>query len=190
MKASGFEYRNQRWIHLSLVAAAFGVYAFDPVNLVWALVQHQPDAHALERALFAVATVFAGSGAVLRTLANRFTVRSSGSSLRRHLGSVLFALGIGSLAPLWGFVTLAAGEAVLATRLLLYERNLTCAHRPGVPAPSWASAVRTEAAKWGLFVTMTVFTAVLIDRVADILAVASLLTAAALNWRSYCRPSG
>ena len=182
MKATDFENRHQRWIHLVLVGAAFSTYFFDGVDSVWAMVEHQPNARALERMLFAVATVLVGCGAALRTSASRLR-----SPSKMHLGSVLYALGIGSLAPLPGFAILAIGETVLATRLYLRELNSGCEQRAGETMRSWASAVRTEAVKWGLFLTMIVFTAVLIDRVADVLAAASLAIAAALNWRSYCR---
>lgn len=186
MKATGFEYRHQRWIHLSLVGFAFGTYFFDRVDAVWALVQREPDSRGVERILFAVATVLVGCGAAMRTSVNRSPSLSLSARLERHLGAVLSAAGIGSLAPLWGFVILTAGEAVLALRLFLYESAHGDGILPAEPAGSWISAMRPEAAKWGLFLTMIVFTAVLIDRVADVLALVSLLTAAALNWRSYC----
>jgi hypothetical protein len=189
MNATEFEYRNQRWIHLALVGLAFGAYVFDPVDIVWALVEQRPNARALERIFFAVGTLLAGSGAALRTAANRSAVPSASARVKKHLGSVLYAVGVGSLAPAWGFAILTAGELALAIRLSFYERGEECPHGAAAPRESWISAMRPEAAKWGLFLTMIVFTAVLIDRVADVLALMSLLTAAALNWRSYCRPA-
>jgi hypothetical protein len=42
-------------------------------------------------------------------------------------------------------------------------------------APNWKQALRQESAKWGLFLTMIIFTVLLVDRVAEILAVASPL---------------
>jgi hypothetical protein len=51
----------------------------------------------------------------------------------------------------------------------------------GDPAPVWAHAFRREAAKWGILVTMVVFSVTLIDRLAEILALASILVAVMLN---------
>ncbi len=186
MKATGFECAHQRWIHLALVGVAFCMYFFDPVDVVWALVRHKPDARTLERMLFAVATGLTGCGAAMRTAANRAQMSSLSARVERHLGSVFYAVGIGALAPLWGFLILVAGEAALALRLFQRESAPDVGPWSSEAAGSWASAMRPEAAKWGLFFTMIVFTAVLVDRVADILAVASLLIAAALNWRLYC----
>jgi hypothetical protein len=45
--------------------------------------------------------------------------------------------------------------------------------------------MREESAKWGIFLTMVVFTSLLIDRVAELLAVASLLVWAALNYSTF-----
>jgi hypothetical protein len=41
-------------------------------------------------------------------------------------------------------------------------------------APDWKKAFRREPAKWGLFLTMIIFTVLLVDRVAEVLALASL----------------
>jgi len=48
-------------------------------------------------------------------------------------------------------------------------------------APDWKRAFRQESAKWGLFPTMLIFTVLLVDRVAEILALASLLLWLLLN---------
>jgi hypothetical protein len=118
-----------------------------------------------------------------------------------HLGNLLFSLGLGSLAPLPGFVLLVAGQALLVFRLihradelqhaggsrqsLLRVPRLLPSFRPCFPAignaPNWKKAFRQEVAKWGLFFTMIAFTILLVDRVAEVLAVASLLLWLLLN---------
>jgi hypothetical protein len=55
-------------------------------------------------------------------------------------------------------------------------------------APNWKRAFRQESAKWGLFLTMIVFTVLLVDRIAEILALASLLLWLLLNLPLFNRP--
>jgi hypothetical protein len=188
-KATQFEYRHQLLMHILVVAAAWLTYLANPTDVVWALVQHRTHARALEQLLFAIATLLIGSGAALRTWAGACdsSKRRSGS-LRRHpnyaryAGSLLFSIGLASLVPLPGFIILVAGEAVLVLRLALLERSFDA--MPGsadLPAWSLSNALRAESAKWGIFVTMIVFTLLLIDRVADVLVLASLAVWAVLN---------
>jgi hypothetical protein len=54
-------------------------------------------------------------------------------------------------------------------------------------APNWKQALRQESAKWGLFLTMIIFTVLLVDRGAEILAVASVLLRLLLNLPSFIR---
>jgi hypothetical protein len=58
--------------------------------------------------------------------------------------------------------------------------------RSGLRA-NWKAALRSGISKWGLAVTMIVFTVTLRDRVAEILAAASFLLWAALNWPELIR---
>jgi hypothetical protein len=114
-----------------------------------------------------------------------------------RLGNLLVALALGSLAPLPGFVMLVAGQVFLDFRLVRRAEDdlhraahpqqthppvprLLPSFRPCLPskgdAPISKQAFRQESAKWGLFLTMIVFTVLLIDRVAEVLALASLLS--------------
>jgi len=177
MKATDFELRHQTPVHLTLVTAAFLTYLVDPDDMVWKLVRGEPHARLLERLLFAVATVLIGTGSWLRTralveggseLSGQPTRREGFSRVLtypQHLGNLLFSIGLASLAPLWGFVLLAAGETVVVIRLIGREEAIR----------------EQEAGKWGLFVTMIVFTLLLRDRVAEVLAVLSFVTWAVLN---------
>jgi len=63
-----------------------------------------------------------------------------------------------------------------ATRLLPSLRP--CFHAKG-DAPNWKKAFRQESGKWGLFLTMIIFTTVPIDRAADYLVLPSFPLAAA-----------
>jgi hypothetical protein len=193
MKATEFEFRHQTLLHLLVVGAAFLTYLVNPVDIVWEVVEHQPNARLLERLCFALATVLIGAGALLRTaaIASELPKRENsdrGQRLRSsgHIASVLFSVGIASLAPLPGAVILLLGESVLALRLILLERSFGRDQDPSAASPaSWLGAMREESAKWGIFVTMVVFTGLLIDRVAESMAIASLVIWAALNYRTY-----
>jgi protein-S-isoprenylcysteine O-methyltransferase Ste14 len=215
VRATDFEYRHQTLIHLLIVAISFLTYLIDRDDIVWALVRGQPHAKLLERLLFAVATLFIGAATVVRTWARAYPwspapgylypVRRDGPyrHLRnpQQLGNLLFAIGLGSLAPFWGFVFLVAGEAILFFRLTQREREAKnvegvrpdtpvapppqLLHRPLLELPMWGKAFRQESAKWGLFLTMIVFTLLLRDGVAEVLAAASVIVWVVLNCDSF-----
>lgn len=50
-----------------------------------------------------------------------------------------------------------------------------------VRGPQWGPSFRAQAIKWGLFLTIIVFSFRLVDRQADILIAASVLVAVLLN---------
>ena len=215
MKASEFEFRHQTFLHLLLVTFAFLTYLLQPDDVVWALVKDFPHNRLLERSLFAVATLLMGVAAGISTWARAYpgsdlaavsAPATAGGPYRylrypQQLGDFLFSVGLGSLAPLSGFLILVAGQALLVFRLIRRANSLALAatspqplQQPSDPAPSscpahpanglanhGVQAFRQESAKWGLFLTMIVFTALLVDRLAEILALASLLLWLLLN---------
>ncbi|MGA2430442.1 MAG: hypothetical protein ABSH13_18230 [Candidatus Acidiferrum sp.] len=214
MKATDFEYRHQAPIHLLLVGVAFLTYLIDRDDIVWALVRAQSHPRLLERLLFAIATVFIGAATVIRTWAGAYPDHSKselGSATRRdgphrylrhprQLGTLLYSIGLGFLAPLPGFLFLVAAEAMVAVRLIRREEASHCtevarpasanetqslAPRQPVLGRTWKESLRQESAKWGLFLTMIVFTLLLQDRVAEVLAGVSFLVWVVLNCRSF-----
>jgi hypothetical protein len=201
MKATDFEYRHRTLLHLAAVAVAFLTYFVDRDDVVWALVREHSQARLLERAAFALATLLIGFATGLRTR-GRAHASSSGSesvfgrkNLSRHLGylvhvgSLLFAIGVGFLAPLPGFIFLVIVEAMLAIRLIVRETasdSESLSKTPlaqGNSALVWREAARLESGKWGLFFTMMVFTLLLNDRVAEVLGAGSVLLAVVLNYK-------
>ncbi len=122
-----------------------------------------------------------------------------------HLGDLLFTIGIASLAPLSGASLLVAGEALRLVRLIFRKEWLIrdATRRDSLPGgseprslrlvpdqsgartPNWGQAFRHEAVRWGIFITMVVFTATLIDRLAEVMAGVCLLAAAFLNLPRY-----
>lgn len=216
MKATEFEYRHQTVLHFLVVGAAFLAYAFQPDEIVWALVKHQTTYRALlERLVFGTGTLMILGSAAFQTWATANRIPQANTSNRelscdesyRHVehalyfGRLLFALGLGVLAPISGTAILFLGEIILVLRLTNREGlwsesrrkyvSPAASHSPGF-SPSGIrvnckSALLSETSRWGLVVTMMVFTVTLRDRVAEILATASFLWWAALNWPGLTR---
>jgi protein-S-isoprenylcysteine O-methyltransferase Ste14 len=221
MKATDFELRHQTLLHMLVVGLSFATYAIAPDDIVWLIVRDSPHNRFLERSYFAFAGLLMGAAAASCTWARAYPgPEFAGASasvacdgpyryLRypMYLGTLLYAVGLGSLAPIPGFVILVLGDALLVFRLIRrtdqLERTATSApvgprlprllpsFRPCFPAkgcsPNWKKAFRQESGKWGLFLTMIIFTIVLIDRVADYLVLASLLLWFLLNLPSFTR---
>jgi len=190
MKANNFEYGHQKLIHLLIVAIAFLTYLVDRDDIVWRFVKDSNSPRTWERSLFLIATLAIAVGAGICTWARALRGRDispgggQNHDLRRprYLGELLFAIGLGSLAPLWGFVILVAGEALRLFRLIRREDD----QRPASPPQAnsnvqWRAALRQEVGKWGMLLTMVVFVITLKDRLAEVLAAASLLTGLFLN---------
>jgi hypothetical protein len=205
MRATDFEYHHPVLLHELIVIAAFCTYMADREDVVWRFIKQYPERRALEHALFLAATLFIGIGAALcswaRASAESVTSPARAISSRsfehlQFLGEWLFAVGLASLAPLWGCILLVAGEAIRLIRLIRRdERNVQVLEssstrvtghpdRTGTP---WARAIRIEAGKWGLFLTMIVFTITLIDRLAEYLAGASVLLWVLVNLPCWLR---
>jgi len=203
--ATEFEYRHQTLVHLIMVSIAFSTYFFDRDDITWELVRGLAHPHLWERLLFALATILIGVSTAMRTWAraqSELPGPAGASDLRegpyrysahpKQLGNFLFSIGLAFLAPLPGFVFLVIAEAIIFVRLARRESSLAGsdsnarqpleadASIPGFNA-DWGKAIRQESAKWGLFLTMIVFTVLLQDGLAEILAVASLAVWAVLN---------
>jgi hypothetical protein len=199
MRATDFEVRNQTTLHLLIVGAAFLTYAFQPDDVVWALVKGHADRTLLERVVFGVGTLEIFSSAALRTWAR---VRLRYGSTCLYFGRIIFALGVGLLAPASGAAILLAGEGILVLRLLSRERENARATaipqhseryhflQPRKPKSNWPDAFRRESSKWGLAFTMIAFTFTLKDRLAEVLSGVSFLVWFALNLPDYFRSTG
>lgn len=184
MEATNFEARHRTLLHQALVAAAFLTYLFSPDDIVWRFVRNSPAPHTLERALFILATIAIAAGASLSNWARANSSPRSAKGIEPHrslalLGDFLYTIGLASLFPLPGFIILVCGEALLILRLI------ACANESnGVENKShssWGPAFRKEAVKWGILVTMIVFSITLVDRLAEYLAAASFLIGLLLN---------
>ncbi len=190
MKANNFEYGHQKLVHLLIVAIAFLTYLVDRDDIVWRFVKDSTAPRTWERSLFLIATLAIAVGAGLCTWARALPERNISPGLGqnrdlrrpRDLGELLFAIGLASLAPLWGFVILVVGEGLRLFRLMRREDDQTPASSPQAKSNAqWRKALRQEAGKWGMLLTMIVFVITLKDRLAEVLAAASLLTGLLLN---------
>lgn len=190
-------------VHQLLVAVAFLTYLIDRDDVVWRFVKDSAASRELERSLFIVAVLLIAIGAAICTWA-RAQPRPKGTVgiglyryLRhpRYFGEISYAIGLGSLAPLSGFVILVIGEALRVLRLTrLHDVRIQKLEQRPVPvAPlladpvakgpdaTWLKAFRQEAVKWGLLLTMIVFVVTLSDRLAEVLAASSFLIGLLLN---------
>lgn len=98
------------------------------------------------------------------------------------IARILFALALGLLVPLAGTVVIVGGETLLVYRLWVRNRERRRV-ADGYSARHWGEALRRSASKWGLALSMILFTLTLRDRIAEIGAGASVLLWLALNFR-------
>jgi len=190
MKATGFEFRHQKLLHLLIVSAAACTYLIDGEDVVWRFVKNTATPHTSERAAFLAAAVLVAAGAVLCTWARAHEPAGqtaiAPSILRlRYLGEFCYAIGLGSLLPLAGLVILVAGEGLRVLRLtgrMADEAQHPISAADG-PPPQWSTGVRREAVKWGILLTMVVFVITLRDRYADVLVLASFAVGSLLSIR-------
>jgi len=207
MSATAFECRHQLLLHELIVGGALLTYLVDADDVIWRFIKTSgTDVRLRERSLFAVATILLGVSAWLCTWARAHSqlewaeqairldpVAPRFPALRlRYRGELLYAIALASLVPLSGACMLIAGEAI---RLYRLERGAVASEDTASrslldsaavalkPGRSWAAGFRREAVKWGLFLTMIVFTLTLRDRVAEVLIAATVLTWGLLNLR-------
>jgi len=164
----------------------------DREDVVWRFIKDRgAETRPLEHATFLVATVLVGVGAYLCTFSRTGAKDSPDGELhppnrsQNYLGQFVYAVGLATLLPLAGFLFLTTGEAARLIRLST-DKDEPQGNIHG-RVVHWATALRAEAVKWGLLVSMIVFTVTLKDAYADYLIGASVLVAALVNlpqlWR-------
>jgi hypothetical protein len=144
MRATDFEYRHQTLLHLLTVGLAFLTYVVAPDDIVCALVKHPPLIKRCSNGWF-LAREHIVRAALLETWASAYRegAAANPSALRAnhgagrylqyplYFGRILFALGLGQLAPALGTVILLAGESGLILRLLAREHPGASFHHYG-----------------------------------------------------------
>jgi hypothetical protein len=186
-------------VRAALLLAGLFTYLISPDDVVWRFIRTAPHARALEHALFGIAATILGLALLLKVKAsaqpeNRDSHGPSG--ITAAIVSMLQAIGIGSLLPLPGFLLLVLGDVVAS--LLLYGRHSTAEDprsegedsrrvRGPLQAFRWRDALAAHLGLCCAFLSMAIFSVVLIDRVADVLFAVTALVSVAANCRRYLR---
>jgi hypothetical protein len=181
-------------IHATLVALGLSTYLIDRDDVVWHFIKSAPHRRVLEHAFFGLAAVLLGISLVLKVRSSAPRKNQSGqnhSRTRALVASFLQAIGIGSLLPLPGFLLLALADPVsnllLDGRLPIAKEPESERNPPRIRNPLHGfRGGRALAPHIGLclaLLSMTVFSVVLIDRVADILFAATALISIAASLR-------
>jgi len=193
---------GNRWgliVRAALLLAGLSTYLISPDDVVWRFIRTAPHARALEHALFGIAAAILGFALFLKVKASAHPENRDSHGPSRITGtivSILQAIGIGSLLPLPGFLLLVLGDVVAS--LLLYGRHSAAedprsegedSRRAGGPLPAfrWRDALATHLGLCCAFLSMAIFSVVLIDRVADVLFAMTAFVSVAANSRPFLR---
>ena len=186
-------------VRAALLLAGLSTYLISPDDVVWRFIRTAPHARALEHALFGIAAAILGFALFLKVKASAHPENRDSHGPSRITGtivSILQAIGIGSLLPLPGFLLLVLGDVVAS--LLLYGRHSTAEDprsegedsrraRGPLQAFRWRDAWATHLGLCCAFLSMAIFSVVLIDRVADVLFAMTAFVSVAANSRPFLR---
>jgi hypothetical protein len=186
-------------VRAALLLVGLSTYLISPDDVVWRFIRSAPHARALEHALFGIATVILGFALLLKVKASAHPKNRDShgpSHITAAIASILQAIGIGSLLPLPGFLLLVLGDVVAS--LLLYGRHSTAedprsegedSRRARGPSQAfrWRDALATHIGLCCAFLSMAIFSVVLVDRVADVLFAMTALVSVAANSRPFLR---
>jgi hypothetical protein len=183
--------RDTIFIHQGILFAGVLTYLVDPDDVVWRFIKHAPQSRMLEHLFFGIAAILIGIGTWLCTqqaandlLSKKFHVPRSRVTV---LGEILNAVGIASLLPLSGSLLFISGD--IARVLSLKRPKISAANNHSVNLadnPQLISiaeheyvhsntsdrnsalqvAFRGHAGWWLAFISMTIFSFTLSDRLA------------------------
>ena len=191
-----FSIANDRWgsiMRVALLVAGLSTYFISPDDVVWRFIKAAPNARLLEHVCFGIAAAILGIALLLKMQASADAEKHDIQGVSRTgavVASLLQAVGIGSLLPLPGFLLLVLGD--LGINLLLDGRH-PAAQQPKAgpdprrtrgfsPAFRWRGALAKHIGLCCAFVSMSLFSIVLIDRVADgLFALTALVSIAAYS---------
>ena len=185
-------------VRAALFLVGLSTYLVSPDDVVWRFIRTTPHARVWEHALFGIAAAILGFALLLKVKASVHPANQDShdpSRITDTVASLLQAIGIGSLLPLPGFLLLVLGD--VAASLLLYRRQSTAgdpraewdsrrARRPS-QAFRWRTALATQTGLCFAFLSMAIFSVVLIDRVADALFAMTALVSIVANSRPFLR---
>jgi hypothetical protein len=195
------ESRLRLIIRAALLLAGLATYQISPDDVVWHFIKAAPRARVLEHAFFGLAAALLGLALVFKLRSDADPENQDSRDRSRTTATVarsLEAIGIGFLLPLPGFLLLALGD--LAASLVLDSRqaiaeNPRTEHRPDRAqdpphGSQWGTALATHIGLCLAFLSMAVFSVVLIDRVADVLFAVTALVFVAANLRLFLSGRG
>ncbi len=200
-RAGGSELRHPWLFHNVLLLASVSTYWIDREDVVWRFIRAAPHVRLLEHFSFGAAAVLIALSIWLgsRAAFHDFGSRSNDSTRTRRLGGVLYAVGLGTLFPLSGFVLFVLGEFVRISRFESagsQARELMEGREPMPPDPNrpsglpWKSVLVHQAAACCAFVSMAVFSVTLVDRQAEYLFAATALVSVVAHFREQWRVAG
>jgi hypothetical protein len=183
----------------ALLLAGLPTYLISPDDAVWRFIRTAPHARALEHVLFGIAVAILGLALLLKVKASAHPENRDSHGLSGITAAtvrILQAIGIGSLMPLARFLLLVLGDVVVS--LLLYGRHSTPEDprseredyrqvRVPLQAFRWRDALATHLGLCCAFLSMAIFSVVLIDRVANVLFAMAALVSVAGNCRRFPR---
>lgn len=185
-------------VRAALLLAGLSTYLIVRDDVVWHFIKSAPHPRLLEHVSFGIAAGILGLALLLKVKASAHQenqARRGSYRITATVASLLQAIGIGSLLPLPGFLLLVLGD--VAVSLLLDDRHSTAedlgAERDSHPAHRslqifrWRNALATHIGLCLAFLSMTIFSIVLVDRVADALFAITALASVAANFRSFLR---
>jgi hypothetical protein len=178
-------------VRATLLLVGLSTYLIFPDDVVWRFIKTAPHARVWEHALFGIAAAILGFALLLKVKASVH----GPSRATATVASLLQAIGIGSLLPVPGFLLLVLGDGALS--LFLYgrhsiaedpraERDSRLTRSPSQAFP-WRDALAPHIGLCFAFLSMAIFSIVLIDLVADALFAMTALVSIAVNFRSFLR---
>lgn len=192
-RANAVELRRPFLIHGLVLLVGWGTYLLDRDDVLWRYIRHSPHSRLLEHLGFGCAAVVIGIGVLLGCWRTDRDYRREGWTPgvigRRCAGEILHGIGLASLVPVEGFVLIVCGETIRSVRYARLKMQMAREHGGGVPiatppGPAWKWLVLSQVGMWCAFVSMVIFSIVLIDHAADrmfgITMLVSIATRAAL----------
>ena len=187
-------------VRAALLLVGLSTYLISPDDVVWRFIRTAPHPRALEHASFRIAAAILGFALFLKVKASVYRENQANndapSRITAAIASILQVIGIGSLLPLPGSILVVLGDVVAS--LLLYDRHSAAedprsegedsrrARRP-LQAFRWRDVLVTHIGLCCAFLSMVIFSVVLIDRIADVLFAMTALVSVAANFRSFLR---
>jgi hypothetical protein len=183
-------------VRAALLLVGLSTYLISPDDVVWRFIKNAPHRRVLEHALFGIAAAILGFALLLKVKVSAHSENQDShgpSRITSTVASLLQAIGIGSLLPLPGFLLLVLGDAVAS--LLLDGTHSTAENpragrdfrraRSPLQGFRWRNALAPHIGLCFAFLSMAIFSVVLIDRVADVLFAMTALVSIAANSRAF-----